>query len=145
VAYICRFNQGLWQLLVFDHDPAFPDAGTQIPAGTVGEGEDLQTALEREIWEESGLQNLMVVSQIDEYDFQQTSSGKTVRRHVFLTLAPNEERDQWTHHVKGSGLDSTLTFHFHWIPIAQARHLPEELGRSVKSCIQLLFERKESH
>ena len=145
VAYICRFQQGLWQILVFDHDKSFSDAGTQVPAGTVEEGEDLQAALEREISEESGLKDLMVVSQIDQYDFTESSSEKTVRRHVFLVLAPNEARDQWTHHVKGSGKDSTLRFHFHWVPIAQARNLSADLGRSVKSCIQLLFERQESH
>lgn len=145
LAYICRFNQGLWQLLVFDHDKTFPDAGVQIPGGTVEKGEALQVALEREIFEESGLQNLMIVSQIDQYDFQNPATGKTQQRHVFLALAPNEERDQWTHHVKGSGEDSTLIFHFRWMPIAQARHLSSDQGRSVRSCIQLLFERQDAH
>lgn len=145
IAYICRFHQGLWQLLVFDHDKTFPDAGSQVPSGTVEKGEDLTTALEREIFEESGLQNLMIVAQIDQYDFRHPTTEKMAQRHVFLALAPNEDRDQWTHHVQGAGMDSTLVFHFHWIPIAQARHLSAEQGRSVKSCIQLLFERQDSH
>lgn len=145
VAYICRFHQGLWELLVFDHDSQFSGAGTQVPSGTVEPGEELPTALEREILEESGLEKLMVVSQIDQYDFQHPSSGKTICRHVFLVLAPNETRDHWTHQVRGSGLDSTLNFHYRWVPLAQARNLSADLGRSLKNCIQLLFERQESH
>ena len=148
VAYICRFHQGLWQLLVFDQDKGVRSSETQIPMGSAKNENSLQAALEKAILEESGLEDLMIVSQIDQYEIQSPTSQKatsTECRHVFLVIAPNEERDQWTWHVKGQSTDSTVPCHFHWIPIAQARNLPADLGRSVKSCIQLLFERQESH
>lgn len=47
-----RENKGVKELLVFTH----PTAGIQIPAGTVEEGEDIETAVKREIHEETGLQ-----------------------------------------------------------------------------------------
>ncbi|MBN1668895.1 MAG: NUDIX domain-containing protein, partial [Anaerolineales bacterium] len=51
--YITRGNQ----LLVFDH-PHSPEAGTQVPGGTVDPGEPLELAALREAREESGVQDL---------------------------------------------------------------------------------------
>ena len=50
-AFIVREQNGIKELLVFKH----PTAGIQIPAGTVEEGEDLETAVRRETEEETGL------------------------------------------------------------------------------------------
>ena len=50
-AFIIRERNGFKELLVFKH----PTAGIQIPAGTVEAGEDLETAVKREAYEETGL------------------------------------------------------------------------------------------
>jgi NADH pyrophosphatase NudC (nudix superfamily) len=52
LAYITRHNCA--QLLVFDHRHS-PEAGTQVPAGTVEVAESIEQALWREVEEESGL------------------------------------------------------------------------------------------
>lgn len=51
-AFIVRERCGVKELLVFKH----PTAGVQIPAGTVEEDEDIETAVKRETYEETGLQ-----------------------------------------------------------------------------------------
>ena len=51
-AFIIRERNGVKELLVFKH----PTAGVQIPAGTVEKGEDIETAVIRETYEETGLQ-----------------------------------------------------------------------------------------
>jgi 8-oxo-dGTP pyrophosphatase MutT (NUDIX family) len=51
-AFIIRQRNGVEELLVFKH----PTAGIQIPAGTVEAGEDIETAVKREAYEETGLQ-----------------------------------------------------------------------------------------
>ena len=50
VAYITRGDE----LLVFTHRDS-PEAGVQVPAGTVEEGETLDAAVLREVHEETGL------------------------------------------------------------------------------------------
>jgi 8-oxo-dGTP pyrophosphatase MutT (NUDIX family) len=56
-AFITRMGrQGQPQLLLFQH----PQAGIQIPAGTVEAGEDWQTAVLREAREETGLTQLTI-------------------------------------------------------------------------------------
>ena len=54
-AYITCENQ----LLVFTHVD-YPQAGIQVPAGTVAEQESLDDAVLREAFEETGLPNLQV-------------------------------------------------------------------------------------
>ena len=58
-AFIVRERGGVKEVLVFKH----PTAGVQIPAGTVEKGEDLETAVKREAYEETGLK----LVEIEEY------------------------------------------------------------------------------
>lgn len=50
-AFVTRERSGAKELLVFKH----PSAGIQIPAGTVEDGECLETGVMREVYEETGL------------------------------------------------------------------------------------------
>jgi 8-oxo-dGTP diphosphatase len=54
LAYVTREREGHRELLVFDHRD-YPDAGTQVPAGRLESGEDLEAGLRRELEEEAGL------------------------------------------------------------------------------------------
>lgn len=48
-AFVVRERCGIKELLLFKH----PTAGVQIPAGTVEDGEDIETAVKREVYEET--------------------------------------------------------------------------------------------
>jgi len=61
-AFIVRKKDNKSQLLVFKH----PSAGTQLPAGTVEEKESIETALLREVKEETGLTHLEVIKKLGE-------------------------------------------------------------------------------
>ena len=54
VAYITRERDGKEQLLVFTHRD-YPEAGLQVPAGTVQPNEAAEDALHRELSEELGV------------------------------------------------------------------------------------------
>ena len=122
VAYITRVSsQGSTELLVFDHRDD-PDAGTQVPAGTVDEGEAIENALHREIAEETGLQGCRVVAKLTTYDWVHPVSHNTHERHVFHLKAPEDTVDNWTW-VETSGgevsEDDGYVFVFRWVPLDQ--------------------------
>jgi 8-oxo-dGTP diphosphatase len=56
VCYITRDHD----LLVFDHTPEYPTAGTQVPSGGLEPGESPAQAATREAFEETGLERLSV-------------------------------------------------------------------------------------
>jgi ADP-ribose pyrophosphatase YjhB (NUDIX family) len=111
LAYITRRNADRTQVLVFDHRDA-PEAGTQVPAGTVEPGEPVEQALFREVEEESGLRPAQLrlvrkVAEVDEPDFDQ-------RRHIFHLEAASDLPEAWTHTVGGHGEDSGMIFLYRW-------------------------------
>ena len=54
-AFIIRESNSAKELLVFKH----PTTGIQIPAGTVEEGEDIETAVKRETTEETDMLEIL--------------------------------------------------------------------------------------
>ncbi len=113
VAYITRERNGQTELLVFDHLD-FPDAGTQVPAGTLEHGEMPEQALWREVGEETGQSGFEVVRQLATYDF--VLNGETYRRHVFHLRAPAHLPERWTW-GECCGTPDQITFEFYWLPL----------------------------
>lgn len=128
LAYITRQRAGQTELLVFHHRD-HPEAGTQVPAGTVAPGEAPEQALWREIGEEAGLTgaHLRLVGRVAE---QPIAAPPRVRRVYHLT-AEVALPDQWTHTVTSADADHGLVFEFFWTdlsaPLAgdQAAWLPQ--------------------
>ncbi len=121
VAYITRKGKSKQQLLVFDHDKHFSEAGTQVPAGTADPGENIEEALFREIQEETGIQNLQIIKKIDQYTFFREAQQCFNRRHVYHLECDVSLPDRWTHKVFGHGVDSGLNFHYFWIDLDLAK------------------------
>ena len=86
LAYITREQGGVRQVLVFDHQDQ-PEAGLQVPAGTVEPGELIEPALWREIEEEAGLRPsvLRLVRKLAEWLTWRDAGTSLVR---MFTLAP---------------------------------------------------------
>lgn len=121
VAYITRPDKnGQLELLVFDHRD-YPEAGTQVPAGTVHEDERIEDALHREIEEETGLRECTVVTKLAAYDWQHPISGNTHERHVYHLSAPEGTTDAWAWVETDGGQKPEhegYVFLFRWIPLA---------------------------
>lgn len=94
IAYITREKEGKRQLLVFTHRD-YPEAGLQVPAGTVEEGEEIEAALRREVAEETGLHDLQVVKEIATYEWTHPISGNIHERHIYLLSALPTTPDTW--------------------------------------------------
>ncbi|WP_416383068.1 NUDIX domain-containing protein [Nocardia cyriacigeorgica] len=84
--YVVRYRTAP-QLLVFDR-VGLPEAGTQIPAGGVHPGEALDTAVLREVAEETGLINVSIADRIA-VDDHPHSLTNLPRRTPSTTCTPN--------------------------------------------------------
>jgi ADP-ribose pyrophosphatase YjhB (NUDIX family) len=93
VAYIVRDKRGRRELLVFRHRD-HPEAGLQVPAGTVRYGEDIRAALVREISEETGLELTGEPVRLGVFDYPNYETGQINERHVFVVATSEEIPDQ---------------------------------------------------
>ena len=120
VAYITQGDR----LLVFSH-PAFPEAGIQVPAGTMKEGEAPEEAVLREAREESGLDELEIRSLlgVQDYDLAAYGRAEIQRRYFFHLEFHGEAPATWRHYEANpsDGSPAPIEFEFYWV------RLPDEV------------------
>ncbi|MGH1142927.1 NUDIX hydrolase [Bacillus pseudomycoides] len=129
-AYITREKAGVMQLLVFTHRD-IPEAGMQVPGGTVDEGEKLEAAVLREVIEESGLRHLCIERFIDDYIIYMKEKQEYQKRHFFHISLLTDVKDMWEHIVSAGEEDEGLTFCYEWVDIAKCPVLAGNQGEFV--------------
>ncbi len=93
-AFITQERNGVKMLLVFKH----PNAGIQIPAGSVEVGEDIETTAIRETYEETGLKQVKIEKYLgcfeNELEQQQRIITKTTEVYIKpdLNAVPYKEK-----------------------------------------------------
>lgn len=125
MAYITCKRGGREQLLVFRHRD-YPEAGIQVPAGSIEEGESIEAALWREVEEESGLTGLELVRKIGTFDYVHPYTGNLHVRHVFHLRAPEDTPDEWEWIETSGGAvpdDEGFVFQFYWVDLDGELHL----------------------
>jgi ADP-ribose pyrophosphatase YjhB (NUDIX family) len=134
VAYVTRGRE----LLVFEHK-GMPEVPTQVPAGRVDAHEDLETALAREVEEETGLTGIRVVAVLaDADDFERLFGPGAHRSQAFHALADAHGPSEWEHPVTGTGMDAGLVFVCRWVPLDEAPPLwgkPDPLVERLRMSI----------
>ncbi|SDX53331.1 NUDIX domain-containing protein [Marininema mesophilum] len=137
LGYIVRKNNNNWELLLFEH-AAIPEAGIQIPGGTVEDFEDdLSAALLREIREESGLEDLTVLTEILTEKFYHDIKKECQERHFFV-LITSSKKNKWSHTVNSSGKDSGLQFNYYWKKLHTVCNLAANQHIAVKHVLNFL-------
>lgn len=115
--------------MVFDHTE-FPEAGTQIPAGTLEPGEDPAAGALREAREESGLQNLSLKTYLGVKKYDLTSIGKNEihERHYFHLECLEDTPERWISYEEDSsdGSPAPIEFEFYWV--RYPNHVPPLSG-----------------
>ena len=112
-AYITRDDE----LLVFRHVD-FPEAGIQVPAGTIGPGESREAAVLREAREETGLHGFQPPVHLGTADFGSPADlTTTARRHFFHLPLAGKAPDRWRHWERSPshGACDGYLFELYWI------------------------------
>ncbi|MCU5201333.1 NUDIX hydrolase [Bacillus paranthracis] len=126
-AYVTREKEGAMQLLVFKHRDT-PEAGIQVPGGTVDEGETLEAAILREVQEESGLRHLCIERFLADYIIHVREKKEYEKRHFFHVTLLTNVKDRWEHIVSAGEEDEGLVFCYEWIDIAKYPELAGKQG-----------------
>lgn len=119
------------RLLVF-REPDYPEAGVQVPGGTVEKSEPLEEAVLREAMEETGLEELRVKAYLGagEYDFRDIGYGH-FRRHFFHLEFAGDSPDCWLsfEETPSDGTPGPIQLEFQWVRFPdELPNLAGELG-----------------
>ena len=116
---LLRRRRGKLQILAFRH----PRAGRQIVKGTLEEGEEPAAAVLRELTEESGIDDAVVVASVGLFLDPECSQ----RWHIFLCRVAHALPDEWSFYTSDGG-GHTFAFFWHnldetpgeeWYPLFQ--------------------------
>ena len=110
------------RLLVFRHSAA-PEAGIQVPAGSVQEGERPEDAVMREAREETGLLDLVLVRSLGEHrrDMSDFGLDETHHRSFYHLRCTGDPPAAWRHHERDPSDVSAAPIHFEFF----CAHLPD--------------------
>ncbi|GAA1046174.1 NUDIX hydrolase [Rothia amarae] len=118
------FDEKYDSILVFTQ-PQFPEAGLQIPAGTIEAEESVEHAAARELQEETGLGNSVGLSYfaVTYFDMQEFKDEVHIR-HWFTGVYKSETPNSSWIYLENQGEDlPDLEYSYSWIPIEEAHHL----------------------
>ena len=121
--FVLRQGADGQELLVFEH-AGMPEAGLQVPGGTVEEGETPLEAVAREVLEESGLP---LGDWLEAAAFDHDGD----RWHCFATTPPLVLPDTWRCEPLGPEREQGLRFEYRWVPLVGGEALAggQELAR----------------
>ena len=116
VAYITHGDR----LLMFTH-PLSPEAGIQVPAGTIENDERAEDAALREAIEETGLTNLTLIQHLGTYRYDMRRFKPEIHeRHVYHLEATGELPESWRHFesdVDENPNAEPIPLDFYWVPL----------------------------
>ena len=135
-AYIINHHR----LLVFSH-PFFPEAGIQVPAGTIKVNERPEEAVLREAFEETGLSDLIVDGFLGVHERDMSDFGRDEIHHRYFYHLRYEGNPpaNWRHEERDSSDEPKqvpIIFEFFWAPLAH--DVPPLIADHGKMLPQLL-------
>lgn len=134
-------------LLVFCH-PDFPEAGIQVPAGTMEAGESPESAVMREAFEETGLKGLKMRGFLGEccYDMSSRGGDPAQRRYFFHLELQGEAPSTWRHNETNGGMSEPVVFEFFWVRMPD--DIPDLIaghGQLLSVLFSVLFTKRHNH
>lgn len=118
------------KLLVFRHtDFSYEEVGIQVPAGTIKEGEDPETAALRELQEETGYATFRVIHSLGTATYYMSPEKPEIHeRHFFLAEPTEELPERWNSQEEHDGVQEPTHFECFWIPLEHGHILQAGQG-----------------
>ncbi len=109
------------KVLVFEHRD-FPEAGLQVPAGTIRDGETPEEAVLREFFEETGLEDTKITRFLGRSEYDISPYRNEIQDRCFFLLQVDEPvPEEWTHYETHDGLSLPTAFCFRWMQLSDER------------------------
>ena len=107
----------------------------RFPGGGIISNENQETALFREIYEESGIKKneLVYLRKLGTLRYYKPIIHKNVDRHDFVLLHNGTLPYEFDFIVKSDDKDNNLTFHYKWLTLNQLDKIDPELAQFVNS------------
>jgi len=135
LAYITRQTKAGPELLIFAHRD-YPEAGLQVPGGTLDQGEDPLTGVLREVKEEAGLENFFSVKLVGKTNYVATEKQEIHQRHFFQLACEHSGEMTFPHTVTAGEADEGLVFLFRWVLLRDLPDLAADQGAMLAAVIR---------
>lgn len=131
MAYITHGNR----LLVF-REPDFPEAGVQVPGGSMSPDERPEETVMREAFEETGLSELRLATYLGDVqrDFSSRGRFEIHHRHYFHLTIDGDVAESWQHVESdpSEGVHESILFELFWADLPDGvpqliAHMDEKL------------------
>lgn len=104
----------------------FPEAGAQVPKGTVKPGEAMDFAANRSARGAGIVASLDGLTHIG--TLTQTALGEPEEWNFFAMSVDGNLPDTWKHRVSGKGEDEGMRFRYYWLPLFPEPELADGQG-----------------
>ena len=135
LAYITRQTDAGPELLIFTHRD-YPEAGLQVPGGTLDDGEDPLVGVLREVKEEAGLEDFTRVILLGETEYVATKKQEIHTRSFFQLTYEEAGETTFVHTVTAGVADKGLVFLYRWVSLMDLSELAGGQGEMVGGIIR---------
>lgn len=106
--YVTQRVRGATYLLVFE---SLDEPGFEVPKGSVEPGESLDNAVRREVFEESGVIDLHIITELG------TAEWEDEEQHFFHAEVYSVDFGEFLHRVTGNDVDEGFYYKYWWLEI----------------------------
>lgn len=112
LAFCVREKENKYEILVLSK---INGKGTEVPGGSVEEGESLEESVKRELFEETGVDVIKDIHHILTIPFHAKWRGEWQERNIFKVELKDNIKDEWVHEISDGVEDKGKKAKIYWL------------------------------